>query len=131
MLAPVLCIAPPLAALPPPLEPRERTGPPVSEAPPCPALWPLTYASDDEVIEDELEPLEGMPLNRLKPARGYYTISVLHRQFDEGPIAPGEARVGCASFGQMRRFSVVTRGPADASLFLNASRLDGFDGATR
>lgn len=76
---------------------------------------------------DALEPAPGRPLNRLKPARGYYTISVLHRAFQQGPIMPGEVRIGCVSYGQMRRFSVVTSGPADASLFVNVSRVEGFD----
>ena len=78
--------------------------------------------------DDELEAAPGQPLNMLKPARGYYTIRVLHRAFAQGAILPGETRVGCVSYGQMRRFSIATTGPSDASLFLNVSRVDGFDG---
>ena len=85
------------------------------------------------VMDPELEPLPGQALNRLKPARGYYTVSVLHRAFQDGPMVPGEVREGCVSYNQMRRFTIVTTGPSDASLYLNATAVDGFlggDGVT-
>ena len=77
---------------------------------------------------DALVPLPGQPLNRLKPARGYYAISVLHRAFLDGPISPGEVRQGCVSYGQMRRFTIVTTGPRDASLYLNVTEAASFGG---
>ena len=72
----------------------------------------------------ELIPAPGQQNNQLKPMRGYYTISVHHVAFADGPIAPGTERAGCASYGQWRTFTVVTTGPADASLFLEAFAVD-------
>ena len=66
-------------------------------------------------------PRPGLADNVLKEARGYFRVSVDHREFDEGPIASGESREGCVSFGQWRRFTVVTSGPADASLYLSSA----------
>ena len=37
-------------------------------------------------------PNPGKSDNRLKEARGYYSIAVLHRTFHDGPISPGEVR---------------------------------------
>ena len=45
-----------------------------------------------------LVPLPGKTPNQLKEARGFYTVSVTHKVFRDGPIAPGESREGCISY---------------------------------
>jgi hypothetical protein len=67
-----------------------------------------------------LEPRPGLSDNQLKPARGYYRLSVHHKTFVDGVIKDGEVREGCVSYGQWRQFSVVTSGPATASLYVSA-----------
>lgn len=47
-------------------------------------------------------PKPGQAPNRVKLARGYYSLTVFHRAFEAGEIAPGEARRACVSFTQWR-----------------------------
>ena len=54
--------------------------------------------------------------NQLRAARGSYRISVFHLTFNAGPIAAGERRSGCISYGHWRHFTLVTEGVGDASL---------------
>lgn len=82
-------------------------------------MWDGTTPSSELLV-----PQQGLAGNQLKEARGYYTLSVYHRAFFEGPLRPGEAREGCVSFGQWRQFTVVTSGATDASLYLSAAAVD-------
>ena len=45
--------------------------------------------------------------NQLRAARGAYRVSVFHLAFTAGPIAAGEHRSGCISYGQWRHFTLV------------------------
>ena len=78
-------------------------------------MWDGTTPSSELLV-----PQQGLAGNQLKEARGYYTLSVYHRAFFEGPLRPGEAREGCVTFGQWRQFTVVTSGATDASLSVAA-----------
>ncbi len=64
-----------------------------------------------------LVPLPGGAPNRLKPARGYYSVEVRHDTFVGGALSAGVPRIGCIAHSQWRHFTLVTSGLHDATIY--------------
>ena len=58
--------------------------------------------------------------NELRPDRGVYTMQVTQLQYEEGTMVNGEMRPGCVSYGQWRRFGILTTSARDASVLVHA-----------
>ena len=59
--------------------------------------------------------------NELKPNVGRYTLTLTHKQFEEGLLARHEVRPGCVSYGQWRRFTVASTNTRDANVYVQLS----------
>ena len=59
--------------------------------------------------------------NELKPNVGRYTLSLRHRQYDEGELAAHEERPGCLAYGQWRYYTVTTTDASNANTYVQLS----------
>ena len=59
--------------------------------------------------------------NELKRNVGRYGLSLRHKRFVDGGLSGQEVRPGCASYGQWRRYTVVSTGVRDANIYVQLS----------
>jgi len=59
--------------------------------------------------------------NEMRLDRAVYRLRLTQLPFKEGALIPDEGRPGCVSFGQMRRYTIVTSSAQDAMLSVHAA----------